>query len=173
MWKRGQLADAETFLTAAIPLSQNPSHHVFASRALVRARLRQWNEAIADAEEVLSAQFLHKLTLTLIHTKSIAVQPSVMGYIAKSVSLIGQKDKLAAYRACDVAFEHLHSTHVGFLLLVKVCIPHTGILSPLSCPICIGCHRMHSRRTYRRDIARRRPHRYPALELDMLCGSGT
>jgi hypothetical protein len=33
--------------------------HVLASRALVRARLRQWDEAIADAEEVPVAQFSH------------------------------------------------------------------------------------------------------------------
>jgi hypothetical protein len=124
VWKRDQLADAEIFLTAAIPLSRNPSYHVLASRALVRARLRQWDVAIADAKEVFSVQFPHTLPLTLIHTKSIGIQPSVMGFIAKSVSLVGKGKKLAAYRACDIAFEHVHSTHFSFLLLMKVCI-HT------------------------------------------------
>ena len=147
MWKHDQLADAETLLSAAIPLSQNPSHHLLASRALVRARLRQFDESIADAKEVFAAQFPHTLTLTLIHTKSIAAEPSIMGYIAKSVSLVGKGEKFAAYRACDTAFQHTHSTYVDFLLLIKVCIPCTGTCSPLSCPYCIGCRRMYGRRS--------------------------
>ena len=80
----------------------------------MRARLRQWGGTIPEAEEVLAAQFLNKLTLTLIHTKSIAVQPSIMGYIAKSVSLVGQRKKLAVlYRACDIAF----NTFIQFTLV--------------------------------------------------------
>ena len=53
-WKRGQLADAEALLSAAIPTSENShkSHHALASRALVRARLGQWDAALVDAKEV-------------------------------------------------------------------------------------------------------------------------
>lgn len=51
-WKRDQFENAEALLTAAIPKSQNPSHHVLASRALVRARLLQWDSAVVDAEKV-------------------------------------------------------------------------------------------------------------------------
>ena len=142
-----QLADTEASLPAETPLSQNPSQHVLASRALARARLQRWDEAIADSEEVVPAQFPHTLPLTLIHTKSIAVQPSVMGYIAKSVSLAGKRKKLAAYRACDIAFEHVHSTHISFLLLMKVCIPCTGNCSPLSYSCCIGCRCVYRRRS--------------------------
>jgi hypothetical protein len=43
----------ETLLTAAIPLSQNPSHHVLASRVFVRTRLQRFDEAITDGKEVL------------------------------------------------------------------------------------------------------------------------
>jgi len=54
-WKHDQLADAEALLTAVIDESQNPSHHVLASRALVRARLRQRDTALIDAETVFIA----------------------------------------------------------------------------------------------------------------------
>ena len=66
-----------------------------------------------------SCSYVLKLTLTLIYTKvRIAVQPSVMNHIARSVSLVGQRKKLAAYRACDIAFNHVHSIHTSFFLVV-------------------------------------------------------
>ncbi|KAF8432946.1 hypothetical protein L210DRAFT_830973, partial [Boletus edulis BED1] len=89
-------------LTAVIDGSQNPSHHVLASRALVRVRLQQWDAALADAE------------------MAIDNQPSVIAYIAKSLAHIGNEEKHKGYRACDIAFERFHSTHVTFLLLIKV-----------------------------------------------------
>ena len=51
-WQHGQLTNAEALLTAAIPVSQDAAHHVLASRALVRARLQQWDTALVDAREV-------------------------------------------------------------------------------------------------------------------------
>ena len=155
LWKLDKLASAEAFLTAAIPASQNSTHHLLASRALVRARLGQWDTAINDAKEVFAALFSHTLTLTLIYTKSIKVQSSVIGYIAKSIALVGKGKKHPAYRTCDIAFEHFHSTHVSFLLLVKVCIPR---IVPFSCSVCLGYHRVSGRRVRRCDIPHRRPH---------------
>ena len=124
-WKHNQLANAEALLTAAIHESRNPSHHALACRALVRARTRQWDAAIADATEVFVALLSHMPSLTCI--KSIKIQPSVIGYIAKSVALVGNGEKHQAYRACDIAFGCFHSTHVTFLLLIKVCIPCTQL----------------------------------------------
>ena len=124
-WKHDQLENAEALLTAAIPESRNPIPHVLASRALVRARLRRWDAALADAEEVVVALFSHTLTLMLIFTKAIKIQPSVIGYIAKSVALVGNGESQKGYRACDIAFECFHSSHVTFLLLIKVCIFRT------------------------------------------------
>ncbi|KAF8546581.1 hypothetical protein OG21DRAFT_1102783 [Imleria badia] len=103
-WKHDQLESAEALLTAAIPESQNPSHHVLASRALVRARLQQWDTALVDAET------------------AIEIQPSVIAFIAKSIALVGKGERDKGYRACDIAFEHFHSSHVTFLLLVKAII---------------------------------------------------
>jgi WD40 repeat protein len=127
-WKHNQLANAESLLTAAIPESRNTSHHILASRALVRARLKQWDAAIADATEVIVT--LLSRVLLLIYTKSIKSQPSVIGYIAKCVAHVGNGDKHKAYRACDIAFERFHSTHVTFLLLIKVCVPCTRAWLP-------------------------------------------
>ena len=56
-WKHDQLDNANALLTAAIPKSRNPINHVLASRALVRARLRHWDAALVDAEEVLVTLF--------------------------------------------------------------------------------------------------------------------
>ena len=53
-WKNDQLTKAEALLTAAIPMSEDMTHDVLASRALVRARLQQWDAALVDAEEVRS-----------------------------------------------------------------------------------------------------------------------
>ena len=58
----------------------------------------------------------------LILSKSIKIHPSLLGYIAKSIALVGKGEKHRGYRACDIAFEHFRSTHISFLLLIKVCI---------------------------------------------------
>ena len=58
-WKHDQLENADALLTVAIPESWNPTHHVLASRALVRARLRQWDAALVDAEQVVVPLFSH------------------------------------------------------------------------------------------------------------------
>lgn len=58
-----------------------------------------------------------------IGIKSIESRPSFIGYLAKSIALVGKGERHKAYRVCDIAFEHVHSSHLRFLLLVKVCIP--------------------------------------------------
>ena len=63
------------------------------------------------------------LMLTLFCAKSMEIQPSTIGYIAKSVALVGIGEKHKAYRVCDIAFARSHSSHVSFLLLIKVCVP--------------------------------------------------
>ena len=127
-WKHNQLANTETLLTTAINDSRNLTHDALASRALVRTRLRQWDGAIADATEVFVSLLSH--ALSLIYTKSIKFQPSAIGYIAKSVALVGKGEKHKAYRACDIAFERFHSTHVTFLLLIKVRVPRSELCCP-------------------------------------------
>jgi hypothetical protein len=171
-WKHDQLENVDALLTAAIPDPRNPNHHVLASRALVRARLGQWDAALVDAEEVLHvAVFSHTLTLTSIYTKAIEVQPSVISYVAKSVALVGNGERHNGYRACDIAFERFHSSHVTFLLLVKVWIFPTWFSLGRSCPL--GYHHIYGRRAPRCDITHRRPHCYGPLHLNFLCSSGT
>ncbi|KAF8551251.1 hypothetical protein OG21DRAFT_1512971 [Imleria badia] len=103
-WKHDQLADTEALLTAAIATPQNPRHHALASRAIIRARLQQWDAAVDDAE------------------KSIKIQPSTIAHIAKSVALVGKGEKYKAYRACDIAFDHFLPSRVRFVLLIKAVI---------------------------------------------------
>jgi hypothetical protein len=171
-WKHGQLANAEATLTATIHESRNPSHHALAGRALVRVCLRQRDAAIADATEVVIALLSH--ALTLIYIKSIKFEPSVIDYIAKSVALVVKWKKLKAYRRCDIAFVRFHSTYPTFLLLIKVCIPCN--LAALGFSDSLGYRRVYGLRAWRRDIPRRRFHRFGAIGvigINMPRGSGT
>lgn len=113
------------------------------------------------------------MLLTLIYAKSIEIKPTVAGYIAKSIALVGKGQKYDGYRACDIAFERFHSTHVTFILLIKVCMQCTLPWLSLTFSYYLGHNCIYGRRTCRCDITRRRPHRYSTLQLDMLCGSGT
>ena len=54
-WKHDRLEVADALLTTAIHGSQNQSNGLLATRALVRARLQQWDAALADANAVLLA----------------------------------------------------------------------------------------------------------------------
>ncbi|KAF8439815.1 hypothetical protein L210DRAFT_3540401 [Boletus edulis BED1] len=104
LWKQDQLTNADALLTAEIISSQSTLHHVFASRALVRARLREWETALVDAE------------------KAIEIQPSVIAYIAQSIALVGKGEKYKGYQTCDIALVRFHSSHGTFLLLIKAII---------------------------------------------------
>lgn len=130
-WKDEQFTNAEALLTTSLYMSQNPSHLVLASRAFVRGRLQQWDAAIDDAEEVLSSLLFHFPMLMLIRIKSIKIQSSVIGYIAKSVALIGKGEKCKGYSVCDTAFEFFPSAHDSFMRLIKVCTTLSFLVAPL------------------------------------------
>ncbi|KAF8123581.1 hypothetical protein EV363DRAFT_1356177 [Boletus edulis] len=53
---------------------------------------------------------------------AIEVQPSVIAFLAKSIAHVGNGEKNKGYSTCDIAFEHFHSSHVTFLLLIKAII---------------------------------------------------
>jgi hypothetical protein len=54
--------------------------------------------------------------------KSIKIHPSVNGYIALSIALIGGGKKAEGCRVYDLAFMHYHTIDVDLILLIKVCI---------------------------------------------------
>ncbi|KAF8548573.1 hypothetical protein OG21DRAFT_1516166 [Imleria badia] len=56
--------------------------------------------------------FTRTLTLTLVYTKALKIEPSLIAYIAKSLAHVGNGDRDKAYRACDITFEHFHSSHI-------------------------------------------------------------
>lgn len=124
-WKQGQFVKTEALLTEDID-SGNPSHRALAHRALIRARLRQWDAANDDAEKVISAAFpLQAYTNSNSYPKSINIHLSVIGFIAKGIALVGEGKKQEGYRACDLAFKHCRSDRVDILLAIKVCTsPH-------------------------------------------------
>ena len=63
--------------------------------------------------------------MPLNYSKSIKIRPSVIGYIAKSVALIGGGDKAEGCLVYDFAFGHCHHNGVDLLLLIKVCFLRT------------------------------------------------
>ena len=140
LWKRDHLENVEASLTALINQSQNPSHHLLAGRALLRTCLQRWDVALLDAEMVFFILFIRTLTLTLVYSKALKIEPSLIAYIAKSLAHVGNGERDKGYRAYDTAFEHFHSSHVTFLLLIKVCMSAVlgslillTSLRPLSC----------------------------------------
>ena len=120
-WKRDRLTNVDTLLSARINESRNANQHL-AARALIRVHLQQWHAALADAEKVICFSSLMSTHADKAHIKSIKIQPSVMGYIAKSVSVVCKGNKNKGYRICDIALQRFHSSHISFLLLVKACI---------------------------------------------------
>ncbi|KAN0087982.1 hypothetical protein V8E55_006603 [Tylopilus felleus] len=52
-WKNDRLEDAEALLTTAIHQHPRPGYDFLAARALVRARLQHWDEALVDAQMVI------------------------------------------------------------------------------------------------------------------------
>ena len=157
-------------LTPVIEQSQNPNHGVLANRALVRTRLRKWNEALADAEKVLVALLLHFPTLTSIYTKSIKIHPSIFAYIAMGIANVGVGERDNGYQACDIAFKYVQPSDGNFLRLIKACsFPFYALLS---CSYSLGRHHVYGGRSPRCDSMHGRPHRYSPLQLDILRGSG-
>ena len=128
-WKSDQLEDVEALLTTAIHQHQQPAYHLLAARALVRARLQQWDQALVDAQMVLLTLLSHSLTLTPSRTKAIDAQPSMVAYIAKSLAHVGKGEKDKAYLTCDIALKHSPSSHFPLPLPIKVCIPALGLRS--------------------------------------------
>jgi hypothetical protein len=110
-------------LTQTITNSRNKSHwHALADRALVQARLRRWNLAIKDAENVSLRLLSHTLIFVVYCYKSIKIRPSVNAYIALSLALIGGGKREEGCRVYDLAFRHCHTVDVNLVLLIKVCI---------------------------------------------------
>ena len=156
-WKRDQLENADALLTAAIPESRNSNDHVLASRALVRARLRLWDAALVDAEEVLVALFSYihaHVNLPQGHQNpAIRHWPhckvcSARRQWGKAQGLLGLRHRI---RTLPFIARYLYPSHQGLCFLNVV---------SLNCSYRLGCHHVYGRRTPRRDITRRRPHRY-------------
>ena len=74
-WKNDRLEDAEALLTTAIHQHPRPGYDFLAARALVRARLQHWDEALVDAQMVTLALPSHSLTLT-----PIVPRPSMLNH---------------------------------------------------------------------------------------------
>jgi tetratricopeptide (TPR) repeat protein len=96
------LHSAEELLTQKIDADDN-DYESYANRSVVRARHAEWENALQDA------------------AKSIAIQPSLLGYISKGIALCGNGQLWDAMEAFDLAFISLNRDliTIDFLLLIK------------------------------------------------------
>ena len=115
---QGNWNEAETVITEEMTNLPHRSCHSLANRALVRARLQDWSGAYDDAQQVRFCLVFH--LPVFIRTKSLKVQPSVIGYIAKAIVRIGQGESQAGIRAFDLAFMHCSLEEIPFLFLIRV-----------------------------------------------------
>ena len=131
------LEDAEASLVASINQSQNPSHHVLASRALVRTRLQGWDAALLDAGMVFFTLFARTLTLTLLYTKALQIEPSLIAYIAKSLAHVGNGERdigpAASHSNASILLTLLSSFSSRSALLYWASLFCSHLLGPLSC----------------------------------------
>lgn len=94
----------EDLLTHEIDFDEDDNRRdTYANRSIVRARKSEWDDALQDA------------------VKSIAIQPSLLGYISKGIALCGKKQLWDAMEAFDFAFVLSNSDPniINLLLLIK------------------------------------------------------
>lgn len=97
----GDLSTAEKLLTQEI--EADASNHIsYANRSLVMARYFDWARALQDA------------------VKSLSMQPSLIGYIAKGSALCGQQHVHDARTAFDLAFTFANGDSKTTLLLFLI-----------------------------------------------------
>lgn len=123
LWLQGKLESTIEVLSRDIVLN-GKSHHAFANRALVQARLQKWGSALVDAEMVTHHTSFYRTTLKYICFQSIDIQPSVIGCIAKSIALCGQGRHEDSMQAFDLGFNYCSADQLNYLLLVKVCMTY-------------------------------------------------
>ncbi|KAF8553994.1 hypothetical protein OG21DRAFT_1140929 [Imleria badia] len=101
-WLHGFLESAEKVLSAEIenPASA-PGHNTFANRALIRGRLENGNAALEDAE------------------KSLLIQTSPIGRIAKTMAFIRQKEYRLAKQEIPEVLPACHSDNKFLLEVIQ------------------------------------------------------
>ncbi|KAH0825664.1 hypothetical protein J3R83DRAFT_11721 [Lanmaoa asiatica] len=121
LWIKQDLHKAEEKLSREIN-PENSNHYVArANRALIRASLKQWDTAIADATQVAShliSPVAHVYS-SVPGPKSLAIQRSIIGHIAKAVALVGRGEHELAFETFDLVFRDCSADETRFLLLIK------------------------------------------------------
>lgn len=133
LWLHGELESAMEILSRDIAMN-GKTYYAFANRALIQARLQKWDNALVDAEMVINHSSFSHTTLRCIRFQSIDIQPSVIGYIAKSIALCGQGRHEDSMQAFDLSFSYCRTEQVNYLLLVKVCMTYEWCPSLLLLP---------------------------------------
>ncbi|OAX42739.1 hypothetical protein K503DRAFT_709950 [Rhizopogon vinicolor AM-OR11-026] len=101
----GDLHIAEELLTEEIDIDTT-NYNSYANRSVVRARNGEWDHAVQDA------------------VQSIAIQPSLMGYISKGIALCGKEQLWDAMEAFDLGFvfSNRDPMTINLLLLIKAIV---------------------------------------------------
>ena len=106
-WSHGKLERAEEILSKEITNPDCPEFvkYSLANRALVRARLRKWDEALEDAQTNLVIRTSSSMPslLNLLPTEANNVDVPLITYVAKVFVLLGQGKRQEATEAFDIA----------------------------------------------------------------------
>ncbi|KAG1813686.1 WD40-repeat-containing domain protein [Suillus subaureus] len=129
---------AEELLTQEIDADDD--YESYANRSVVRARHAEWENALQDA------------------TKSIAIQPSLLGYISKGIALCGNGQLWDAMEAFDLAFIFYNHNPiiVDLLLLIKAVSLFNA-----------SRHNEAMRRVQDLATTYQRPHRFPCSVINV------
>lgn len=103
-------------------------YNALACCAFAQARSRNWSAAYEDAQKVTLLGLYSKLSLTNACEKSVNIQPSTIGHIAKAIALVGQRDYKAAMRAFALVFRDGDPNENEFMLVIWVCTSFVCIL---------------------------------------------
>ena len=141
VWEKGKLEDAEELLSRQTIGRVDTDHSVLAKRALIQARLHEWDTALKYAETVCLVFLLNGVTVISFHEQSIDIQPSVIAHVARGFALFGKKEYASAVEAFNDAFRECNMSERALVSLAKVSHPsvrvtfayHPYEFSPLYC----------------------------------------
>lgn len=122
-WGKGKLEDAEELLSRQTIGRVDTDHSVLAKRALIQARLHEWDAALKCAEIVCPVFLLNSLTVISFHGQSINIQSSVIAHVARGFALFGKKEYASAVEAFNDAFRECNMSDRTLVSLVKVSHP--------------------------------------------------
>ena len=119
-WMRKHSIVASTPILEDDPLNlPGVAHNVHSYNGLLKVHSEQWSSAYENAQKVHVGPHLACVTSTHTNDKSLDSQVSAMGYIVKTLALIGRGESEKATQVFDLVFGNCNPNESSSLLLIK------------------------------------------------------